>query len=125
MGSLNCLSVSEGDITISFDSNNIAEAIRAKRMITDMLRRGYALLIRMDDGTHTRCLEFDEKRSEYIVADFDPTPTTNYDKDEETATPASTYQPEPEPTIKKSTRGRKRLDMSTSHATAVAPSSGG
>lgn len=131
MGSINCLSVSEGDITITFDSNNAAEAIRAKRMIRDMLRRGYALLVKLEDGTYTRCLEFDEASSEYIVADFDPVIAAEQDNNDVQEIEKQTEEAKAiQPNAKKfpgpgRPRGRKRLDMSKSHATAIAPSSGG
>lgn len=70
-GNLEILNVQGGDVKINFDTTDCAEAIRAKRVITDMLRRGYALLVEVD-GKFQRILEFDEKHGEYIVADFDP-----------------------------------------------------
>lgn len=71
MGQLRCLNVGAGDIKITFDTQDAAEAIRARRMITDMLRRGYALLIEVD-GAYVRALDFKEDVGEYVVADFDP-----------------------------------------------------
>jgi hypothetical protein len=71
-GSLSILNTGKGDIVITFDNANAAETIRAKRMITDMLRSGYALLVKRDDDTYSRVDAFDEKTSEYIIADFDP-----------------------------------------------------
>ncbi len=70
-GQLEILNVGEGDVKITFDTNDCADAIRAKRIITDMLRRGYALLVEVD-GKFQRALEFDDARGEYIIADFDP-----------------------------------------------------
>lgn len=72
MGALEILNVSEGDMKISFDTNDCAEAIRAKRIIKDMLRRGYALLV---DGQ--RIKDFDETKGEYIIADFDAIESLN------------------------------------------------
>src|SRR6185436_17393172 len=70
-GTLEILNVGRGDVKISYDSNNAAEAIRAKRIIKDMLRRGYALLVEVD-GKFSRVKEFDEAAGEYVIADFDP-----------------------------------------------------
>ena len=42
MGSLSILNAGKGDIKISYSKDNAAEAIRAKRIIKDMLARGYA-----------------------------------------------------------------------------------
>ncbi len=64
MGSVGILNVGAGDIVLTFDKNNPAEAIRAGRIVTDMLRRGYALLVEVErDGEKCfeRALDFDEK----------------------------------------------------------------
>jgi len=125
MGTLNCLSVNDGDIEISFDNQNAAECIRAKRMITDMLKRGYALLVKQEDGTYTRVLEFDEKHGTYLVADFDPATATE-ETTENNAEKNQTQKEASEPTLKETRRrGRKKLAMEKSTATAIAPSAGG
>ncbi len=71
-GTLEILNVGAGDVVITFDKTNPAEQIRAKRIIKDMLKRGYALLVKMEDGTHQITKSFDENAGEYIIADFDP-----------------------------------------------------
>lgn len=74
-GILEILNVQKGDITIVLDKGNTAEVIRAKRIITDMLRRGYALVVEVErDGkkAYERVQEFDAEKGEYIIADFDP-----------------------------------------------------
>jgi hypothetical protein len=78
---LSILNVYEGDVEITFDKDNAAEAIRARRIISDMLKRGYALLIEVD-GAYQRAIDFDEKTGRYIIADFDPSyrPKTEADK---------------------------------------------
>ena len=77
-GQLGILSVGAGDIKLSFDPKNPAERIRAARVVTGMLRSGYALLIAVPDPgggepTYQRATAFDEATCEYIIADFDPT----------------------------------------------------
>ena len=50
-GSIAILNVGAGDTRLSFDKANPAEAIRAARIVKDMLRRGYALLVEVErDG---------------------------------------------------------------------------
>lgn len=75
-GQLAVLNTGKGDMKLSFDKANEAERIRASRIVKDMIRRGYALLIEVDDGNGgkrtTRALDFDENTCEYIIADFDP-----------------------------------------------------
>jgi hypothetical protein len=74
-GTVGILNVGAGDIEIRFDGNNASERIRAARIVKDMLRRGYALLVEVErDGEKhfERALDFDEKTCRYIIADFDP-----------------------------------------------------
>lgn len=75
-GAVNILSVGEGHIRLTFDNQDTADTIRAQRIVKDMLRRGYALLIatKGDDGTvsWSRAKDFDESTNEYIVVDYDP-----------------------------------------------------
>jgi hypothetical protein len=75
VGQVGILNVGVGDTKLSFDPNNPAERIRAARIVKDMIRRGYALLIEVEvDGVKkfTRAIDFDENHCEYIIADFDP-----------------------------------------------------
>lgn len=74
-GEVGILNVGAGDIRISFDPKNPAEVIRAKRIVKDMLRGGYALLVEVEkngEKAFQRALDFDEERGEYIIADYDP-----------------------------------------------------
>lgn len=81
-GELGILNVGAGDTKLSFDPKNPAECIRAARIVKDMLKRGYALLVQKQDGTYTRVLEFDDKTYEYIIADFDPIEAAAHDSTE-------------------------------------------
>lgn len=75
-GEVAILNVGAGDTKLTFDNKNPAETIRAARIVKDMLRRGYALLVEVEqpDGTKAfqRAIDFDETKNEYIIADFDP-----------------------------------------------------
>ncbi len=75
-GQIGILNVGAGDTKLTFDKNNPAERIRSARIVTDMLRRGYALLIEVTDKkgnkTYTRVHAFREDSCEYIIADLDP-----------------------------------------------------
>jgi len=79
-GEVGILNVGAGDTKIVFDPKNPQEMIRAARIVKDMLRRGYALLIEIEPGKFTRALDFDETKFEYIIADFDPMQAANADK---------------------------------------------
>lgn len=74
-GEISVLNVGAGDIKLSFNSSDVGEVIRARRMVKDMLRRGYALLVEVERGGEKRferALDFDETRGQYIIVDFDP-----------------------------------------------------
>lgn len=117
-GVLEILNVGAGDVVITFDNKNPMEAIRAKRIIKDMLSRGYALMIKLEDGTYTRAKAFDEATGEYIIADFDP------DADEDDSPRAGLDDGPPI----KARRGRprgKRVGMENATATAIGRSAGG
>lgn len=136
-GEIGILSVGAGDTKLSFDKTNPAECIRAARIVRDMLRRGYALLIatgHTEDGkpSYQRALDFDDKTYEYIIADFDPmiaakadeTEVPNEQAIEGQADPAGEAATPPGP----KRRGRppsKRVAASSTRAVAVARTSGG
>jgi hypothetical protein len=134
MGTLEILNVGAGDVKISYDRNDAAEAIRARRIVTDMLRRGYALLVEMPDGKMQRVLEFDEQHGEYIVADLDPVKAEATVNDPELRPGVAPSGPVPPNTCacgrparhRGACKGRRRrMPMESTRATAVAPSAGG
>lgn len=84
-GEVGILNVGDGDTKLSFDPKNPAERIRAARIVKDMIRRGYCLLIEVEkDGKKefTRALDFNERVCEYIIADFDPLIAQEHDTQE-------------------------------------------
>jgi len=87
MGELNILNVAGGDNAILI-GDDPQDKIRAGRIIRDMLRRGYALLVEVErDGVKAfeRAVDFDEKRCRYVIADFDPMNAREHDLDEQAA----------------------------------------
>lgn len=131
-GTLSILNVGSGDTKLSFDKSNPAECIRAGRIVTDMLRRGYALLVEVErngERAYERVQAFDPDTSEYIIADFDPLAATPESPEtvpdgskaqaaQEGATPAGS----PPRTKRKYTR---RVPAEGASAVAVARSAGG
>lgn len=129
-GIVSVLNVYEGDVKLSFNVQDPAERIRASRIITDMLHRGYALLVQLEDGSYQRVLNFDETKGEYVIADFDPSyrrgrgegdgeqreMKDGEEEDEKKAPPQQTMR---------RGRGRRRLNMATTNAVAIARSAGG
>jgi hypothetical protein len=117
MGTLSVLSTSEGDIKVVFNKENLAETIRAKRIIQDMLRRGYALLVEVD-GAYQRAVDFDESKGEYIIADIVAPEEKDVSEDEDERKEASKNTP-------KAKVSRRRIKMEDANATGVARSAGG
>ena len=130
IGEIGILNVGAGDTKISFNGDDPAEKIRAARVIRDMLRRGYALLITVpspDGGpnTYRRAYDFDEKTYEYIIADLDSDPAATESNGEEKQ--AGDASPEGE-SAGAPGRGRpktKRVSATRAHGVAVARSAGG
>jgi hypothetical protein len=136
-GSVAILNVGAGDIKLSFDKSNPAERIRAARIVKDMLRRGFALLVEVEPGKYQRAVAFDEDACEYIIADFDPTVAApaepfeehsdaqDQDGEEGTAAAApSTDTPQKRRRRPKGS-GRRRLPAESTKTVAVAKSAGG
>lgn len=148
-GEIGILNVGAGDTKLTFDQNNPAETIRAARIVKDMLRRGYALLIETGkdgDGrpVYERALDFREDTCEYVIADFDPVTAEAADRAEadtakpdqhkapthEEGRPEEAHEAAPAATGPAKTRGRRgtRTRTVAAHAAkgvAVARSAGG
>lgn len=134
MATIGILNVGAGDTKLVFDSDNPAECIRSGRIVTDMLRRGYALLIELPDGTFTRVHEFNAAVCEYIIADFDPVQAAAADAgvpdaqaQPPAAPPVGTPSPGPaeEPRRPGLKRGTRAIKATGASGVAVARSAGG
>lgn len=139
MGSIGILNVGAGDTKLVFDKSNPAEVIRASRIVKDMLRRGYALLVEVKKGRSTetrRVYDFDEKTCEYIIADFDPVEAEKADAQEaledgesrETEANDSAGVAEPRPARKRGGKQgiyKRRVPADRTSGVAVARSAGG
>lgn len=68
-GQLDILNCGEGHMEIKFDEKDQIETERAKRVIQDMLKRGYSLFIQGEGNELIRVKEFDSKKGVYIIAD--------------------------------------------------------
>ena len=139
-GSVAILNVGAGDTRLSFDRTNPAEVIRSARIVKDMLRRGYALLVEVERNgakAFERALDFREDTGEYIIADFDPVSAQAADTQEQRrglddgpsikdeAGDADSVAPNPPPTKQARGKGRKSIPASRTRAVAVARSAGG
>jgi len=70
-GVLSILNVGEGDTKLTFDKKKPEEVKRAAAVVTDMLKRGFAILIevgtRKGEPIYQRAKDFDPKTCEYII----------------------------------------------------------
>jgi hypothetical protein len=126
-GQIGVLNVGAGDNKLVFDPADPAGMIRAARIVTDMLRRGYALLIEVDDGEGgkktTRVKEFREDTCEYIIADFDPVHAAQVETQETEHEQISRPPAPPAPagaTPGKGRRGQKVRGVSAAKTSGVA-----
>lgn len=99
-GALDILNCGAGHIAMKFDKDNPEEVVKARKMITDMMRRGYLILVTEADGSTRRVKRFDPTRDEYIIEEMEP------------ATP-------------KPIKRTRRLPVHTTKATAVGRTAGG
>ncbi|HWD39781.1 MAG TPA: hypothetical protein VG944_13105 [Fimbriimonas sp.] len=124
---LRVLSVGHGDMKISFDSANPQELERAKKVVTDLLRQGYAIMVevgRNDKGPiYQRATGFDPETMEYLVVGDPPVDATFRPPQSATSLDAG-------PVLPPSTRGRGRPRgpsrvPASSPSVAVARTAGG
>jgi hypothetical protein len=130
-GSVALLNVGTGDTKLTFDKDNPAETIRAQRIVTDMIRRGYALIVEVQEGQFQRVKEFRADTNEYIIADLDPLQAQAADhqetarheeaEEDQPATPAPAAAAAPA----KKTRRYKAIPADGVRGVAIAPTSGG
>lgn len=136
-GEVGILNVGAGDTKLSFDPKNPQDRIRAARIVRDMLRRGFALLVevKQPDGSMAfqRAIDFDDQHYEYIIADFDSAAASRADQaeaaDEEAsqataaaAAPAGAKTDAPKPGNGRRTR---RVPAASTRSVAVGRSAGG
>jgi hypothetical protein len=133
-GTIGILNVGAGDTKLTFDKSNPAETIRSARIVTDMLRRGYALLVEIEkpDGTKafTRVHAFREDVAEYIIADLDPSPSQTTETDDAQSEESPTAPADTDSaTAEKPRRGRKpklkAIPAVSTRGIAIARSAGG
>lgn len=134
-GSVGILNVGDGDTKLSFDPKNPAERIRAARIVRDMIRRGYALLVEVEvDGEKrfTRATDFNEDVCEYVIADFDPLTAAEADSQEhqddkqnQTESSPATTAGTPGAPRGRRTYTKRSVAAESTRAVVVAPIAGG
>lgn len=119
---LDILNTGKGHAEVNFDHNDPIEMERGKRIIEDMLKRGYLLFIHGDDGKMVRVLSFDSTKGRYIIGDgalYAGSEPLEPDPAEEPAPPAT---PEPK---RRGRPAKAAVSMTSVRATAIGRSAGG
>lgn len=111
------LNVGAGDLRFSFDPSDPVECDRARRVVLDMLGRGYVLFVEVG-GELRKAVGFDPSANAYVVTDVpgDGAPPPPHDA---LGAPGATAPRR---------RGRPRkvlVPAADADATAVAPTAGG
>jgi hypothetical protein len=105
-GQLDILSCGEGHLEIKYNEKDPIETERAKRIIGDMLKRGYALFIHGKNDALIRVKRFIATAGTFIIAD------------------GPTVPPDAEP-ISRKLPGMRAVKMHKTKATVVGRSAGG
>lgn len=125
IGTLGILNVGDGDTKLTFDPSKPAEVERSARIVKDMIRRGFVLLVEVgsdDKGPmYRRAHDFDETTAEYIIAGTVDLPAETESKAHEqkprSATPRSRQG--------QAKRTTTRIPASRTNAVSVARTAGG
>jgi hypothetical protein len=126
-GDVCVLNTRQGDLQLTFNSDDPREVARAQRAVEDMLRRGYILFIEVD-GKLERVTAFDSATNEYLISEGplysgDVHVSSKSGQTEAAQEPSAEEITEPKPQRK---RGRPRkVPAGSTRATAVAPTAGG
>jgi hypothetical protein len=114
-GCLDVLNVGHGHLAFKFDRSDPDQEAKAKKVITDMLKRGYMLFV-LSGGEQKRVRKFDPVHDEYILEEpeviAEPPAEPVADRVGSSARRVGKHQ-------------AKRLPMRESKATAIAPTAGG
>lgn len=74
-GQIDILNTGEGHMEIKLNEDDPISMERAKRIITDMIKRGYALFVHGKNNVLCRVKRFDPKKMVYIIGDGPEIPT--------------------------------------------------
>lgn len=118
-GEVGILNVGAGDTKLTFDPSKPDEVKKSARIVKDMIRRGFVLLIEVGSNEkgpiYQRARDFDETTSEYIIAGT----VSDMEQDDEQK-PASPPRSRPKGKTKP-----VRIPASSTKAVAVARTAGG
>lgn len=119
-GVLDVLQIGRGHLRMTIEEGNAVDVDRAKRVLEDMMRRGYAIFVEDADGATHRVKRFDPKRFVYVIDDTMSAVPATGPEDAEPAVPA-----QPRAGGRRKAAPTKELPVGSSRATAVGRSAGG
>lgn len=116
-------SVGEGHIEVKFDNKDVAETLRAERIVEDMLKRGYIIIVETAPGEWERATSFDPKTNCYVLADGPSDQERDYDANSPTSTGLKS---ETTTKSKAKAKGRsRRVPAKSANAVGVSKTAGG
>lgn len=120
MGQLDVLSVGRGHLRVTVDDKDPDGINAARRMIEDMLKRGFSIFVETDKGLR-RVKKFNPKRMTYLIDDVPD------DEALEASRPADDVTPSPSGYIKKKSgrTPKKEVKVSETKSTVVGRTAGG
>lgn len=119
VGTLDVLSTGHGHMKVTITPGDDAERDKAKRMIEDMLKRGFSIFVELDNGETRRVKKFDPDKFVYYVDPPEEIP------EPEVATAAPAAGPKPSKAKKAAKRPYRAVPAGSARATAVGRSAGG
>lgn len=124
-GQLDVLSVGRGHLRLTVDEGDAMSMEKARRVITDMLARGFAIFVEDEHGHNHRVTGFDPDHMSYLIDDTMATiPAAHAPAYTEQHTTAPVDEPAPTP----KRRGRPpkvKVPVASAKATAVGRTAGG
>lgn len=126
MGGLAVLNVGSGDTKLSFDRKKPAERERCARIVEDMLKRGYAILVevgkRKGKPLYQSATGFDPKTCEYLIVGL---PQEEEGEIARIVDVPQDLERGRTPLIKRGRPPVTRKDATTTNAVAISRSAGG
>ncbi len=124
-GMLEVLSVGKGDIKLTVGGSDPEEVDKARRVIEEMLRKGYAIYVETDTGVR-RVKKFNKYRLTYIIAEVaEPEPAPPEPEPESGKPKPATRKAPVSKSTKASTVVEREVPLAGSRAKAVGRTAGG
>jgi hypothetical protein len=120
VGTLDVLSTGHGHMKVTITPGDQEEQDKARRMIEDMLKRGFSIFVELDDGTTRRVKKFDTKRLIYYID-----PPDEITEPEPLPTKGLVAGKGPAPTKPPKRKPYRAVPVAGARATAVGRSAGG